>query len=222
MARKQHESLKSKEPLTRKPESKKGLTEPNYLLGLLKHQKESKIIAAGTNIIISKHKHSDPRGVLQDLLDTPNRDQYDENWIVIDRDPVELKGKGFGGHSEENFAAAIKDSKDNNVEVACSNLCFELWLFLHFEYRDTACTRDDIQKKALEKINTLLDTKNKLKNVDEMKALKNIYYLLKDKVFIAKKYAEKLAQNDFENINPSTGMYRLLDSLLCKESENNQ
>lgn len=230
MARKKHEDLKSKEPVARKPESKEGLkifliacegecTEPNYLLGLVKHQKENKLIAAGTEIKISKHSHSDPRGVLQDLLDTPNREQYDESWIVIDRDPIEFKGKGFGGHSDENFASAINDSETNNVNVACSNPCFELWLFLHFDYRDTACSRDDIQKKTLEKINTLLDSKHQLKNVDEMKSLSNIYALLESKVFIAKKNAEKLKTNDENKVNPASGMYRLVDSLMSQEEK---
>lgn len=231
MARKKHENFKLKKTITRSPESRDGLkiyliacegecTEPNYLQGLVKHQKKNKKIAAGTEIRISKHSHSDPRGVLQDLLDTPNREQFDESWIVIDRDPVEYKGKGIGGHSKENFEIAIKDSKENNVKVACSNPCFELWLVLHFEYRDTSCTRDDIQKKALEKINTLLEPKAKIKNVDDMKSLTNIYDLVKDKVFTAKKYAEKLKQNDLDNVNPSTGMYKLLESLMSKEEKN--
>ena len=71
MARKKHENLKSKKHDLRKPESKDGLkilliacegecTEPNYLLGLVSHQKQLKNIAAGTEVIIAKHSHSDP------------------------------------------------------------------------------------------------------------------------------------------------------------------
>lgn len=231
MARKiTHNTIKSFEHEKRKPESKDGLkilliacegecTEPNYLSGLVIHQKQIKNIAAGTEVIFARHTHSDPRGVLQDLLDTPNLNQYDEFWIVIDRDPVELKGKGFGGHSDDNFATAIKEAADKNVKVACSNPCFELWIVLHFEYRDTACTRDDIQKKALEKINSLLDSKHKLSNVDQMKSIENIYSLLQDKVFTAKKNAEKLKENDENYLNPSSGMFRLLSSLISEDKK---
>ena len=231
MARKKnHTTIKSFEHEKRKPESKDGLkifliacegecTEPNYLLGLVSHQKQLKNIAAGTEVIIARHTHSDPHGVLQDLLDTPNREQYDEFWIVIDRDPVELKGKGFGGHSADNFATAIKEAADKNVKVACSNPCFALWIVLHFEYRDTACTRDDIQKKALEKINSLLDSKHKLSNVDQMKSIENIYSLLQDKIFTAKRNAEKLKENDDDYRNPSSGMFRLLSSLISEDKK---
>ena len=105
------------------------------------------------------------------------------------------------------------------MKVACSNPCFELWIVLHFEYRDTACTRDDIQKKALEKINSLLDSKHKLSNVDQMKSIENIYSLLQDKVFTAKKNAEKLKENDENYLNPSSGMFRLLSSLISEDQK---
>ena len=231
MARKKnHTTIKSFEHEKRKPESKDGLkifliacvgqcTEPNYLSGLVTHQKQIKNIASGTEVIFARHTHSDPHGVLQDLLDTPNREQYDEFWIVIDRDPVELKGKGFGGHSDANFSEAIKEAADKNVKVACSNPCFELWIVLHFEYRDTACTRDDIQKKALEKINSLLDSKHKLSNVDQMKSIENIYSLLQDMIFTAKRNAEKLKENDENYRNPSSGMFRLLSSLISEDKK---
>ena len=148
-------------------------------------------IAAGTEVIIPPHQHSDPYGVLQDLLATKNYESYDELWIVIDRDEVELKGKGFGGHTEENFQKALEESKAHCVEVACSNPCFELWIVLHFEYRDTACSRGEIQKKALEKVNSLLPKEKQLKKVEKLKSVENIYGLLKDKVDVARRNSKK-------------------------------
>ena len=160
MGRKNHISFKNNFSLKRKGETRHPLkayliacegicTEPNYINGLVRFEKSNRRIAEGTVVKIASHQHSNPCGVLEDLLGTPNISSYDECWIVIDRDETELKGKGFGGHSEKDFYKALDKSKKFGVEVACSNPCFELWIVLHFEFRDTACSRDDIQKKAL-------------------------------------------------------------------------
>lgn len=55
---------------------------------------------------------------------------------------------------KENFKQAITEALENNVKVAFSNPCFELWIVLHFEYRDTECLRNNIQHKVLEKLNS--------------------------------------------------------------------
>ena len=141
-----------------------------------------------------------------------NWQDYDEKWIIIDRDEVEFKGKGFGGHSHENFDNAIKTAAENGISIVCSNPCFELWIVLHFEYFQSAASRDFVQTKAKNLLNSVLDKNNQLKKVDEMKSLKDLYLLLKDRTETARKNAEKLAVNEKEN--PSTGMYKLLDVIL--------
>lgn len=224
MARKNHVSFKTKALEIRKGENltqKKAFliacegvcTEPNYIKNLVNIEKLSKKIAEGTTVKIAPHQHSDPLGVLTDLLSTSNKEDFDECWIVIDRDAVEFKGKGFGGHTEENFNQAISEAEKNNVKVAFSNPCFELWIILHFEYRDTKCSRDDIQNKALEKINSLLPQKNKLKNVDELKNFKKLYSVLKDKTSSAIKFAKKLSENEVKKKNPSTTVHKLVSAL---------
>ena len=92
-----------------------------------------------------------------------------------------------------------------------------MWIVLHFEFRDTACSRDDIQKKALEKVNSILPKDKHLKKVDDLKAIENLYDLLKEKVETARRNAEKLKKNEINQINPSSGMYKLLNSLLKNE-----
>ena len=230
MARKNHASLKTTVPKTRKNESllqKKAFliacegvcTEPNYIKNLVRIEKLNKNIAEGTIVKIAPHQHSDPCGVLTDLLSTSNKEDFDECWIVIDRDAVEFKGKGFGGHTEENFNQAINEAEKNNVKVAFSNPCFELWIVLHFEYRDTQVLRDDIQHKALEKINSLLAQKNKLKNVDELKNFEELYSILKDKTSLAIKFAQKLSENEAKQKNPSTSVHKLVNALTTCETE---
>ena len=71
MARKKHQNLKVVSPELRKGEhldARKTFiiacegecTEPNYINGLVKYQKELHVIAEGTTVIIAKHQHSDP------------------------------------------------------------------------------------------------------------------------------------------------------------------
>ncbi len=228
MGRKKHASFKNNFSLIRKGEIRYPLkayliacegicTEPNYINGLVRFEKANRRIADGTVVKIASHQHSDPFGVLEDLLNTPNKNSYDECWIVIDRDETELKGKGFGGHTEENFNKALDECMKYNVDVACSNPCFELWIVLHFEFRDTACSRNDIQKRALKKVNSILQKDKQLKKVDDLKTIENLYILLKDRVVTARRNAEKIKTNESNKSNPSTGMYKLLNSLLKTE-----
>lgn len=227
MARRKHENLRERAPEFRKGEHIEVLksfliacegecTEPNYINGLVKYQKQQHLIAAGTKVIIAKHQHSDPCGVITDLTTMQNWQDYDEKWIVIDRDEVEFKGKGFGGHTQENFDNAIKTADENGISIACSNPCFELWIVLHFEYLQSAISRDDVQTKAKDLLNSVLEKNNQIKKVDEMKALTDLYLILKDKTDTARKYAAKLEENEKLKANPSTGVYRLLDAILPK------
>ncbi len=225
MARNKHAPLKNIEPISRKTESipsKKAFliacegecTEPNYIKGLVRCEKADKRIAAGTVVRIAQHQHSNPYGAYKDLVSSGELESFDECWIVIDRDEIEYKGKGVGGHSEIDFLKAVEECKKAGVNVACSNPCFELWIVLHFEYRDTACSRGDIQSKAFEKINSILDDANKLKTVDALKAFDNLYVILRDKTSVACKFAKKLSENKDMFENPSTGIYQLVESLL--------
>lgn len=227
MARRKHEKLRERSPEFRKGEHIEVLksfliacegkcTEPNYINGLVKYHKFQHLIADGTKVIIAKHQHSDPCGVITDLITMPNWQDYDEKWIVIDRDEVEFKGKGFGGHTQENFDNAIKSASENGISVACSNPCFELWIVLHFEYLQSVTSRDYVQTKAKDLLNSVLGKNNQIKKIDGMKALKDLYLILKDKTDIARKYAEKLEENEKIKANPSTGVYRLLDAILPK------
>ena len=225
MARKRHENLKNRTTELRKGEHIEVLksfliacegecTEPNYIKDLVQQQKQERMIAIGTKVIIANHQHSDPSGVVTDLINMPNWQDYDEKWIVIDRDEIEFKGKGFGGHTQENFDNAIKLANENKISVACSNPCFELWIVLHFEYLQSASSRDDIQKRAKELLNSILDKNMQIQKVDAMKALENLYSILKVRTETAIKFATKLSENEAGFENPSTGVYKLVNSIL--------
>lgn len=52
----------------------------------------------------------------------------DDVWAVFDKDDLDLVQK-----NAERFQQAFDFGKDNDVKIAYSNECFELWLLLHFQ-----------------------------------------------------------------------------------------
>jgi hypothetical protein len=124
------------------------ISAPLYFLSIFADLKKNHAIAA-SSLVIANHKHTDPCGVLQDLLDHPNYQDFDHQWIVIDRDAERTNG---GGHTLENFNQAITSAGSKNIRVAYSNPCFEIWYLLHFEYRNTAMDRDELIEKLVHDI----------------------------------------------------------------------
>ena len=64
------------------------------------------------------------------------------------------------------------------------------------------------------KINALLPAQKQLKSIADLKSLSNLYDLLKDNTETAMKNAKKLEDNEAEHKNPSSGMFKLLNSML--------
>ena len=61
---------------------------------------------------------------------------YQHVWVVFDKDDF------------DTFDEAIKLASENEIEVAWSNPCFELWVLLHFSFVDSALHRDQIRDKV--------------------------------------------------------------------------
>lgn len=116
---------------------------PLYFKAIFDDLKKNHAIAT-SSLVIAKHQHTDPDGVLQDLLNHPDYQDFDHQWIVIDRDEEKTNG---GGHTAENFNKAIARANSKEIKVAYANPCFEIWYLLHFEYRNTAINRDELVKQ---------------------------------------------------------------------------
>lgn len=116
---------------------------PLYFNAIFDDLKINHAIAA-SSLVIAKHKHTDPYGVLEDLLDHPDYQDFDHQWIVIDRDEERTNS---GGHTLESFNQAIVRAKAKKIKVAYSNPCFEIWYLLHFDYRNTTIDRDELVKQ---------------------------------------------------------------------------
>ena len=152
-------------------------TEPNYLRTIINELIKKGKIARGS-VVIADHQHTDPFGVLNDLINYQyDYSLFEKKWIVIDRDEVRSISSNSSGHPEENFVSVLTQAKKLNIEVAWSNPCFEIFIVEHYMYRDTGGDRKDIQEKAL----GLLCKDGKIKedaSVEELKTIDNLYDVL--------------------------------------------
>lgn len=64
-----------------------------------------------------------------------SRTMYQNVWVVFDRDEF------------EDFDTAIEEGKKEGFKIAWSNQSFEYWLYLHFDYCDSALHRYDWNNK---------------------------------------------------------------------------
>ena len=122
---------------------------------------------------------------------------FNEIWCIFDRD----------NFPRNNYLRAFDLARDNRIQVAWANECFELWYLLHFHYRVTGLSRKGFQKL----LTKLLGFKYK-------KNLGGMYETLLGKQDIAIQYADKLLAS-YSGIhqphleNPSTNIQELVKFL---------
>ncbi len=104
-----------------------GKTERHYFLGLrskLKRQ-ELKVTDFGS---------AAPQTAIKKIKTLQKEHTYNEIWLVCDKDDFDLN------HINQ-------EAKKNNIRIAYSNPCFELWFILHFIYTtSTMSTKECFEK----------------------------------------------------------------------------
>jgi len=124
------------------------------------------------------------------------QEEYDQVWCVFDRN----------SWAPEDFNNAIQSARNQGFNVAYSNVSFELWYVLHFEFLNTGIPRGDY----LQKLNLLL-------NCTYQKNSETIYDELLEKQPVAVKNATNLLKQYNPHIpdkdNPSTTVHLLVQEL---------
>jgi len=127
--------------------------------------------------------------------------EIDEFWCVFDVEwPL----------NHPSLKEAIERARKNDIRLAVSNPCFELWLILHFQ--DQRAWLDNDEARRL---------RRKLDGSDD-KGLETAKYMLLTSA--AARRAEALEQRhikngaDFAKDNPSSGMHRLLAAIQPAET----
>ncbi len=110
-------------------------TEPNYFKAfkavLPRRVIELEIHGEGRNTLSLVEK-------AQELRDRGLRSgsSFDQVWVVFDRDSFPA----------DDFDNAISKAEANDIQCAWSNEAFEFWYLLHFEYRNSAISRQEYQQ----------------------------------------------------------------------------
>jgi len=175
---------------------------PLYFRALFAELRTNHSITA-SSLVIAQHQHTDPCGVLQDLLDHPDYEDFDYQWIVIDRDEERTNS---GGHTVENFNQALTIAKSKMIKIAYANPCFEFWYLLHFEYRNTAIDRNELCRQLQKTIGYKKNELPKLSSNQQETAINNAKKLLAS-------WVESQGKVTPATDNPSTTVHELVELL---------
>jgi len=178
-------------------------TEPNYLKGYIEFY-----FPGTTLILIHKTKKNTPVELVGEAVDEKNRKdipEEDQFWVVYDR---ESSIKYPNAKHEEAYAKA----KANGIKTAFSNVCFEVWLLLHFQATVPAFDScDDLCKRSPLKKHIPNYDKGEKRNYTETEisnARKNAVKLNKQTIAGANSSWKKPYQ-----WNPYTDVYKLLNAM---------
>lgn len=184
-------------------------TEPNYFKGL------RRLIAEKTggmvNVVelpsIDIHGEGSSTGKLIEVTEQLVKEAkvlYQNIWVIFDKDDF------------EDFDQAIEEGLNKGYHVAWSNQAFEYWLYLHFDYSDSALHRDMWNDK-LDKIFRKYGLGNGFyqKNYEDIYNMVNINDGVNTAIRNAKRRmadfnSDKAKPSEFD---PGTTVYKLVEEL---------
>jgi len=122
----------------------------------------------------------------------------DQCWCVFDVDE-------FWNQNSKKFKIAVQLAKNNNIHLAWSNECFELWYLLHFQTLNTKIPRSDYHTK-LKKHFKKAKLKPYIKNC-------SVFSKIENKQVTAIKNAKQIYKNNDVQKNPSTSIFKLVEEI---------
>ncbi|PQP51127.1 RloB domain-containing protein [Mycolicibacterium austroafricanum] len=137
-----------------------------------------------------------PLTLVKRAADRLRQEEIDECWCLFD---VEWP------KNHPNLKEAISLAEGEGVNVAVSNPCFEIWLLLHYK----AYTRF-VNNDEAERLSKACDGRGG-KSVNAADYVSKRKEACKRAASLDKRHAAN--GTEFPHNNPSSGMYRLLDSL---------
>ena len=157
-------------------------------------------------IIISNGSHTDPEGVIHDLIKSANKEELDEEYGDLKVCFIDVD---FPGERESKLLRTIELANINNVLLVFSNPCFEIWYLLHFRYSTKQYISND------EVIN---DLKKYIHNYTKSKDVFDLMYPNLNQALDNSRKLEKYheSNNVHERLekNPFTEVYQFIHILL--------
>lgn len=173
-------------------------TEPQYLRGF-KQWCRNPLVE-----IVVHPGHGVPRTLVQrakgakleaEQLAARERDDnlaYDEVWCVFDTD------------EHPHLDEALGMARDNSIEVALSNPCFELWLLLHFRESPGMQGRKDVARLL----------RKHVRDYDKQVTFSDYQPGYTSAVERAQRLEAAARADEEDGRNPSSGVHRLTESVL--------
>jgi hypothetical protein len=117
--------------------------------------------------------------------------RYDEVWCVFDID------------EHPGVSEAKQQARDNGIEVAISNPCFELWILLHFRDQRAHIDRAAVQRECA----------NYLPRFEKKVPFAAVHLNYSDALRRASDLDAWQQSRGSEGANPSTGVHRLTEKI---------
>lgn len=137
---------------------------------------------------IDENPKSDAIGLIN--IAKERKDQYDELWVVFDKD-------GYTKHKE-----AFELAEQNDIKIAFSSISFEMWVLLHFER-----SKESFRKSAHIIDNKFCSNESYLDDYNKSNEY-NLYPKVGDRTFVAFENAAWL-KNWSRSIYPNLPIYEL-------------
>ncbi|MDQ1306974.1 MAG: hypothetical protein QG671_2806 [Actinomycetota bacterium] len=181
-------------------------TEPLYF-DALRLEREVQDVAAVQLRVQRSNRGKQPLALVQKAIDIKAEDnaagrEIDEIWCVFD---VEWP------QNHPKLQETLTLAERNNISIAVSNPCFELWLILHFKSQAAFLTTNE----ACRLRGKLDKSRGKGLNPDLYMPRRNS--ALQNARLLDQRHADD--ETSFPHDNPSSGMYRLLAAVSsCRPS----
>jgi hypothetical protein len=175
-------------------------TEPQYLEAL-KKQPEIRDVAAVDLRIETGHGGAVPLTLVALAIDARSRAvaeeaEIDEFWCVFD---VEWP------RNHPGLSDAARQARENDIRLAITNPCFELWLILHFNDHGAWLDNDDARR-----LRRALDGSTG-KSLDAGKYMPLVGAAARRAADLERRHQKDATV--FPHDNPSSGMHRLIASI---------
>lgn len=178
-------------------------TEPHYF-----EQYRQRFCVVPSRIKVEPTKKNNPVGLVQEAIkkqrqkDIPKTDQF---WVIFDREAE-------SSIPEAIHAQARKMAEEHGVQIALSNICFEVWLLLHRRKNVAQCDCCDTLLKRRE-FRDLFPSYEKGEPI----------HFSKEEITAARKNAVLLNKQTIDGADPSwtvpsrwnpyTDVYKVLDAI---------
>lgn len=188
-------------------------TEPLYISSYIDDKVKTK-----TKVIkIPKTKKNTPVQLVEEAISVKKSNKSisgDEFWVVYDREAI-------AKYPNSKHDEAAKKARNNGINIALSNVCFEFWILLHFE--KLSLTKPYSSYLDLMKNSKLKQYLNGVGIASYDKGSDDLYLRVKAGLDMARKRAplinqQSLASCPLQNaaphhLNPYSSVYKLLDAI---------